>query len=101
MQGMGKGTSSMVIELSLHMEKEQEPMHAYADEDRIPVTMKDAKDLAQSPPPVSVAHTDQIVGELLDGGGGGTRLDSFRIVRYQDCLCSLDNQDACLALLAV
>ena len=98
MPGMGKGTSSMVIELSLHIEKEQEPMHAYANEYRNPVTTKDAQSLPRSAPPVSIAHTDQIVGQLLDGGGCGTRLDRLRIVRYQDRLCGFDDQDACLAL---
>jgi len=62
MQGLGKGTSSMVIELSLHIEKEQEPMHAYANEYRSPVTTKDARSLARSGTPISIAHTDQIVG---------------------------------------
>ena len=62
MQGLVKGTNCMVIELSLHIEKEQELMHAYANEYRSSVTPEDARSLARSGTPISIAHTDQIVG---------------------------------------
>jgi hypothetical protein len=45
-----------------------------------------------------VLLADQVVGELLDRVGGGTRLDRLRVVGDEDGLDRLDNDDALTAL---
>ena len=48
----------------------------------------------------SVAHSDQIVTQLLDGIGGSARLNGFGIVCNEKGLFCLDDDDTGLALFA-
>jgi hypothetical protein len=45
-----------------------------------------------------VANADEVVRELLDGVGGNTRLDGFRVVGDEDGHVGLDDHDAFSAL---
>lgn len=45
-----------------------------------------------------VSDTDQVVGKLLDGVGGGAGLDGLGVVGDENGLGSLDDNDALLAL---
>ena len=45
-----------------------------------------------------VAHTDKVVGQLLDGRGCGTGLHSLGIMGDEDGLLGFDNHDAFFAL---
>lgn len=45
-----------------------------------------------------VTDADEVVGELLDGVGGGTGLDSLGVVGDEDSHVGLDDDDTFLAL---
>lgn len=45
-----------------------------------------------------VTNADEVVTELLDGVGGGTGLDVFRVVGDEDGLGGLDNDNTLLSL---
>lgn len=45
-----------------------------------------------------VTNADEVVGELLDGVGGGTGLDGLGVVSDEDGHVGLDDDDALLAL---
>lgn len=45
-----------------------------------------------------VTNADEVVGELLDGVGGGAGLDGLGVVSDEDGHVGLDDDDALLAL---
>lgn len=45
-----------------------------------------------------VADIDEVVGKLLDGVGGGARLDALGVVGHKDGLGGLDDDNALSAL---
>jgi hypothetical protein len=45
-----------------------------------------------------ITDLDQVIAQLLDGVGGGARLHRLRVMRDEDGLCGLDDDDAFPAL---
>ena len=50
--------------------------------------------------PPLVANAYQVIGELLDGVGGNTRLDVLGVVSDEESLLGLDDDQTFLALIA-